>query len=77
MLEPTETELPEARKNPKSTISRAPLATGSPAYVVLPESLGSKQLLHLHTQPSLGQTQVLQGSLRSKLLWMPHMQRWG
>ena len=35
-----------------------------------------KQLHHLHTWPSQGQTQVLQGSLRSKLQWMTHTQRW-
>ena len=29
---------------------------------------------YLHAQSSLGQTQALQGCLRSKLLWMIHMQ---
>ena len=38
--------------------------------------LQHKQLQHLHTWPSLGQTQVLQGSLRSKPQWMTHMHRW-
>ena len=33
---------------------------------MLPEALGPKQLHHLHTWPSQGQTQVLQGSIRSK-----------
>jgi len=33
---------------------------------VLPEPLRPKQLHHLHTWPSLGQIQVLQGSLRSE-----------
>ena len=37
-----------------------------PEHVVLPEPLQTKQLYHLHTWPSQGQTQVLQGSLRSK-----------
>ena len=69
-------ELLEARKNPKSTTSLTPLTTGSPAYLGLPRSLKSKQLHHLHTWPSLWQTQVLQGTLRNKLLWMTHMQRW-
>ena len=41
-----------------------------PEYLVLPESLQLKQLHHLHTWPSQGQTQVLQGSLRSKPQWM-------
>ena len=36
---------------------------------MLPEPLGPKKLHHLHTWPSLGQTQVLQGSLRSKPQW--------
>ena len=42
----------------------------------MPESLRPKQLHHLHTWPSLGQTQVLQGSLKSKLQWKTHMQKW-
>ena len=33
-----------------------------PEYLVLPEPLGPKQLHRLHTWPSQGQTQVLQGS---------------
>jgi len=43
---------------------------------VLPETLKTKQLHHLHTLLSLGQTQVFQGSLRSKPQWTTHMQRW-
>ena len=31
---------------------------------------------HLCTWPSLGQTQVLQGSLRSRPQWTTHIQRW-
>ena len=45
-------------------------------YLVLPEPLLPKQLYHLHTWPSQGQTQVLQGSLRSKPQWTAHIQRW-
>ena len=45
-------------------------------YLVLPDSLLPKQLHHLHTWPSQGQTQALQGSLRSKPQWMTHMYRW-
>ena len=51
----------------------AALAANSPEYLVLPEPLQPKQLHHLHTWPSQGQTQVLQGSLRSKPQWMIHM----
>ena len=58
------------------TIFPAALATNSPEYLVLPEFLQPQQLHHLHTWPSQGQTQVLQGSLRSKPQWMAHMQRW-
>ena len=47
-----------------------------PEYLVLPEPLQPKQLHHLHTWPSQGQTQVLQGRLRSKPQWTTHMQRW-
>ena len=54
----------------------ASLATNSPEYLMLPEPLRPKQLHHLHTWASLGQTQVLQGSLRSKPQWTNHMQRW-
>ena len=48
----------------------------NPEYLVLPEPLGPKQLHHLHTWPSPGQTQVLQGSLRSKPQWTTRMQSW-
>ena len=54
----------------------AALAANTPEYLVLPESLQAKQLHYLCTCPSLGQTQVLQGSLRSKPQWMIHRQRW-
>ena len=47
-----------------------------PEYLVLPEPLRPKQLHHFHTWPSQGQTQVLQGSLGSKPLWMSPVQRW-
>ena len=59
-----------------STIFPAALATNSPEYLVLLEPLPPKQLHHLHTWPSLGQTPVLQGSPRSKPQWTTHMQRW-
>ena len=39
-----------------STIFPAALAANSPEYLVLPEPLQPKQLHHLHTWPSLGQT---------------------
>ena len=58
----------------QSTVFPADLAANSPEYLVLPEPLKPKQPYHLHTWPS--QTQVLQGSLRSKPQWMIHMQRW-
>ena len=60
----------------QNTIFPAALAANSPEYLVLPEPLQPKKLHHLHTWPSLGQTQVLQGSLRSKSQWTTHMQRW-
>ena len=56
-------------------ISCCPSPT-SPEYLVLPEPLRPKHLYHLHTWPSQGQTQALQGSLRSKPQWTSHMQRW-
>ena len=59
-----------------STIFPAALAANFPEYLVLPEPLRPKQLHHLHTWPSQGQTQVLQGSLRGKPQWTTHMQRW-
>ena len=52
------------------------LAGNSPEYLMLPEPLCPKQLHHLCTWPSLGQTQVLQDSLRNKPQWTAHMQRW-
>ena len=60
----------------KNTIFHAALAANSPEYLVLPESLQPKQLHHLHTWPSQGQTQVLQGNLGSKPQWTTHRQRW-
>ena len=60
----------------KTTVFPASLAATSPDDLVLPEPLQPKQLHHLHTRPSQGQTQVLQGSLRSKHWWATHMQRW-
>ena len=56
-----------------STIFPAALTANSPEYLVLPEPLQPKQLHNLHTWPSQGQTQALQGSLRSKPQWMTHM----
>ena len=50
----------------QSTIFPAALAANSSEYLVLPEPLQPKKLYHLHTWPSQGQTQALQGSLRSK-----------
>ena len=55
------------------TIFPATLAANPPEYLVLPEPLRPKQLHHLHTWPSQGQTQVLQGSLRSKPQWTTPM----
>ena len=56
-----------------STIFPAALPANYPKYLVLPEPLQSKQLHHLHTWPSQGQTQVLQGSLRRNPQWTAHM----
>ena len=61
---------------PSRALFPAALASKSPEYLVLPVPLQPKQLHHLHTWPSLGQTQVLQGRLRSKPPWMAHIQRW-
>ena len=60
----------------RSTIFPAALVADSSEYLVLPQTLRPKQLHHLHTWPSQGQPQVLQGSLRSKPLWTNHMQWW-
>ena len=48
----------------QSAVFPAALATNSPECLVLPEPLQPKQMHHLHTWPSQGQTQALQGSLR-------------
>ena len=45
----------------QSTIFTAAKAINFPEYLVLLEPLKPKQLHHLHTWPSQGQTQVLQG----------------
>ena len=49
------------------------LSANSPEYLVLPEPLQPKQLHHLHTWPSQGYTQALQGSLRRKPQWTTYM----
>ena len=59
-----------------STIYPAALVASSPVYMVFPGLLQPKQLCHPDMWTSLGQTQVLQGILRSKRLWTIHMQRW-
>ena len=59
-----------------STIFPTALATNTFEYLVLAETLRPNQLHHLHTWPSQDQTQILQGSLRSKSQWKTHMQRW-
>ena len=64
------------KKNLKSATFPAVLAAGSPENLVRPGPLRFKQLPYLHTCSSLGQAQVLQSSLRSKLLWMICTQRW-
>ena len=56
-----------------STVFPAALAANSPEYLVLPEPLHPKQLHHLHTWPSQGQTQALQGSPGRKPQWTTHM----
>ena len=60
----------------QSTIFLAALAANCPEYLALPEPLRLKQMHHLHTWPSQGQTQVLHGSLMSKPQWTTHIQRW-
>ena len=59
----------------ESIVFPAALAANSPEYLVLPETLRPRQLHHLHTWPSQELTQVLQGSLGSKLQWTTHMSR--
>ena len=60
----------------RTLLFSAAVAANTPEYLVWPEPLQPKQLHHLHTWPSQGQTQALQGSLRSNPQWTTHMQRW-
>ena len=53
----------------QGTVFPAALAANSPEYLVLPEPLQLKQLHHLHTWSSQGQTQVLQGSHMQRVVW--------
>ena len=62
-------------KAPNRAISLVPMAVRFSAHPVLPKSLQSKQSCHLYSLSFLGQTQVLQGHLRSILLWLSHTQR--
>ena len=61
-------------KSLTSAVPPAPVAAASPAGAVLPGSPQFKQLRYLHSWSSLGQAQVLQGSLRSELPWRTCMQ---
>ena len=66
-------ELPKARKKTKGITFHAALDAGS----WVPG--GAEALVIQATVPPgsfLRQTQVLQGRLRSKALWMTHIQRW-
>ena len=58
-------------------VSLVPVAAGFPVHLVPLGLLRSKQSYHLCVWSSQGQTQELQGSLRTRLLWVDHMQRWG
>ena len=55
-------------KDSNSAVAPAPMVASIPEHLKLPGSLQSKQLCHLQAWSSLGQTQVLRGSLRNKLL---------
>ena len=65
------------RKAPTRAVSLAAMAASFPAHLSPPGAPWPRQLCHLHALSSLGQTQVLQGSLGSRLLWVAHTQRWG
>ena len=61
------------QKTLNTAISLVTMAVDFPAHVV---SLGSLPPCSCALS-SLRKTQVLQGSLRSRLLWMTHKQKWG
>ena len=85
---PPGAELPEARKTPKSPIPPSSRAASSAGCPVLPGSPRAKQGIQagdpsrgskqrpLQAQAPLGQTQVLQGSLRREPQWTTLRQRW-
>ena len=50
------------------------MITSFPAHLAPLGPPRFKQPCHFHALSSLGQTQVLQGSLRSKLLWVAYIQ---
>ena len=58
-------------------ISLMPVVTGFPVHLAPLGLLRSKQSYHLCAWSSQGQTQELQGSLRTRLWWVDHTQRWG
>ena len=60
----------------QSTVFPDALAANSPEDLVLPEPLRPTQLHHLCSWASQGQTQVLQGSFRSKQQWTTCLQMW-
>ena len=59
-----------------STIFPAALASNSPEDLELPEPPQPKQLHHLHTWPSRGQTKSSRAALGAKPQWTTHLQRW-
>ena len=67
----------EPEKSLTRAISLAPMAVGFPAHLVPLGLPWSKQSYHLCARFSQGQMQELQGSLRTRPLWVDHTQRWG
>ena len=69
---PSDRQLQKARKKTDRAMTPAVEVVRVPAHLVLPGSLQAKQLFHLHTQLSLGQSCRRQKSLTSMLtvsLW--------
>ena len=63
-------------KKKKRDVFSAPVVTGFPAYLTLPENMQFKQPHHLHTQSSLGRLKYSRIASGTKILWMTHKQRW-
>ena len=65
--------LQDLENTPSRDESLMPVVAGFLVHLLPPWLPRPRQLCHLHALSSPGQTQVFQGKLRGRLLWVAHM----